>query len=233
MRYHEFNLTPELDEDRLSELTGIKQQVQRLPQDPKPAAVVDSHGMDTKPLPLGTDWHEVMIQHGFRSMGHGSFGTVWEHPRLPYVLKVFAARDRPYIDWIATARQHSDNPHIPRFISPRLVRINHNVVAVRMERLSPPDSIASRLMWVTDDIVTFSKLENCTPRQLIKKHGLDTFDTVFASYIQTHPKFLDAITIISEFIATTGHYPDLHDKNIMLRGDVAVFTDPVYDPEEM
>lgn len=223
-----------LKEETLDELVGIKNTVSKLPQDPKFASI--PYGIDAGPegrnRPLGQDWHDVMRDNGFTALGAGAFGTVWTHPRLPYVLKVFSADDRAYIDWIMYARQHKDNPHMPRFISPRLTRINANVVAVRMEKLDPIEGGGRKVTYESAQLIQMTKLSGFDlPSQVVEALGYMSDQGNLQRYCQRYaPQWLAALDLVKQFVDTTGYGLDMHDKNVMDRGQFTlVITDPVAD----
>ena len=215
-----------LEEETLEELTGIKNVVKDMPHNPR----------RYDDFPLGTDWHKLLYNNGFRALGSGSFGTVWDNPNLPYVLKVFTDQDRAYIDWINTARQHSDNPHMPHFVSPRAMRIVPGVMAVRMEKLTRINQEAYNLIRPINALVENSIRTKLLPSEIVK-HLIDNRDPgaaepapdTFYAYAQKYLDLVPALDIICQFIKKSGYRNDLHDENIMMRGDTMVFTDPVFD----
>ena len=234
MKISDIILENALEEENLEELIGIKNSVSKLPQDPKFASV--PYGINAGPegrnRPLGQDWHDVMSDNGFTALGAGAFGTVWTHPQLPYVLKVFSADDRAYIDWIMYARQHKDNPHMPRFISPRLTRINDNIVAVRMERLDPIEAGGRRVTYQSAQLIQMTKFSGFDlPSQVVKALGYMSDQDNLQYYCQRYaPQWLAALDLVRQFVDTTGYELDLHDKNVMDRGQFTlVITDPVAD----
>ena len=208
-----------LSEETLEELTGIKGIVNKLP---KPRG--------SRFDPLGIDWHTVLNNYGFRSLGYGSFGVVWENPKLPYVLKVFSASDSAYIDWISVARQNKSNPHMPRFVSARLLTITPEVLAIRMEKLFPLINQEKNVVFESDLLLQ----ERYNPSEQIKSVGFDTDQRNLRHYCQTHPTWLPALDIVKNFSNNSGYSLDFHNKNVMMRdGDTLVITDPVYSREDL
>jgi hypothetical protein len=215
-----------ITESYLEELTGIKNVVKDMPRNPRRMAE----------YPLGMDWHKLLYNNGFRALGSGSFGTVWDNPNLPYVLKVFTDQDRAYIDWINTARQHSDNPHMPHFISTKAMRIVPGVVAVRMEKLTRITREAYELVKPINALLTNSMRTGLSPSEIVDKliakrepDAPEPADNSFYAYTQKYPSFVPALDILNQFVKQSGYRLDVHDENIMMRGPVMVFTDPVYD----
>jgi hypothetical protein len=212
-----------LEEETLVELIGIKNQTRDLPRNPPRVAE----------FPLGTEWHKVLFNNGFRALGSGSFGTVWEHPKLSYVLKVFTADDIAYADWITTAIQHKNNPHMPRFVSSKPFLIVPGVQAVRMERLGRIDETAYSLLRQINAVVNDAIIERVSAGALIDNDVMYRRHNGFIAYCKAHPEFIPALDILVKFTMQPGYRPDIHDDNIMMRGPVIVFTDPVFDKKAL
>jgi hypothetical protein len=208
-----------LEEETLAELTGIKGIVSKLP---KPRG--------SRFDPLGIDWHTVLNNYGFKVLGYGSFGVVWENPKLPYVLKVFSANDSAYIDWISVARQNKNNPHMPRFVSTRLLTITPEVLAIRMEKLFPVINQEKNVVFESAMLLQ----ERYNPSEQIKSVGFDTDQRNLRYYCQTNPTWLPALDIVKNFSNNSGYRLDFHNKNVMMRdADTLVITDPVYNREDL
>jgi hypothetical protein len=208
-----------LEEETLAELTGIKSIVSKLP---KPRG--------SRFDPLGIDWHTVLNNYGFKVLGYGSFGVVWENPKLPYVLKVFSANDSAYIDWISVARQNKNNPHMPRFVSTRLLTITPEVLAIRMEKLFPVINQEKNVVFESAMLLQ----ERYNPSEQIKSVGFDTDQRNLRYYCQTNPTWLPALDIVKNFSNNSGYRLDFHNKNVMMRdADTLVITDPVYNREDL
>lgn len=212
---------------KITELIGIKNQTRDLPKNPGKVAQ----------YPLGLEWHKALYQKGFDALGSGSFGTVWSHPKLSYVLKVFSDTDVAYIDWISTAQQHKDNPHMPKFVSPRLMRIVPGVVAIRTEKLSDISQSAYEFLTPIQKIIDTAVINKISPGTIIVRKGMEMESSPkyknFMAYCRSYPDFVPALDILAKFIGRPGYRQDLHDENIMMRGPVMVFTDPVFDKNSL
>lgn len=210
-------------EETLEELIGIKNKVSGLPQNPsfsdEPSSKPDAAGT----RPLGQEWHDIMNDHGFTATGSGMYGTVWTHPNYNYVLKVFSSRDTAYTAWVNTCLQNEDNPHLPKFISPKIFNITDKVSAIRMEKLKHIGAgRVMKLMYDIDGIIKTAKLKNKSPSGLVRYYP--TLD----SYKQLFPTIMDAIDVLYNFLnSTQGVRLDIHNENVMGRGNYLVFTDPV------
>jgi hypothetical protein len=217
------NQSGPLEEETLDELVGIKNQTRDLPRNP--ARVAE--------FPLGTEWHKVLYNNGFRALGSGSFGTVWEHPKLSYVLKVFTADDIAYADWMATARQHKSNPHMPKFLSPKPFTIVPGVMAVRMERLTRIDENTYKMLNMINIVVNEAIISRQSASALIASSVEYRRHNGFMTYCQNYPEFVPALDILVKFVMRPGFRPDIHDDNLMMRGPVIVLTDPVFDKKAL
>ena len=91
------------------------------------------HGWKKK----GWRWvvQKLMKDHGFEKLGHGSYASVFIHPKYPFVLKLFV-KDSGYLDWLRFVKANQNNPHVPK-IRGGLVKITDRFYAVRLERLHP------------------------------------------------------------------------------------------------
>jgi hypothetical protein len=210
---------------KITELVGIKNKIKDLPQNPRKVAE----------YPLGLEWHKVLYNNGFKSMGSGSFGTVWEHPKLSYVLKVFTADDIAYTNWVSTAIQLKSNPHMPRFISSKPFTIVPGVMAARMERLTRISEAAYMMLDQINAVIEVATIERIPPSEIISRRG-DNLSSRFIPFIEYCKKYLDfipALDIVYEVAMRPGFRSDIHDENIMMRGPVIVFSDPVFDKKAL
>ena len=157
-----------------------------------------------------------LVKYGFRRIGFGTFGTVYEKSGYPWIFKIFNT-DPAYLTYLKWAIMHQSNPHAPK-IKGKILKINDNTFAVRMERLTDfnfkNDAILSRLQRMLD-MYTGS-------HQTL--YGNDRI------WVQEHfPKLVELMDEMSE----RGFPFDIHKNNIMMRGNTPVIIDPVYDPENM
>ena len=214
---------------KITELVGIKNQLKKLPDPAK-----RKYGTTVNPP---DEFTSIMTDNGFSVMGTGSEGTVWSHPNLSYVLKLFNATDRAYIDWVSVSMKHKNNPHMPKFISPRVIRITSDIVAIRMESLRPVKEYSElwRVYEYSDSIIASGLELDTLPSEVIeddkrisKQPGFQQkhFD-IFNKYCQSHPQWIEALDIVCNFFKTSNHFNDLHGGNLMIRdSDTLVITDP-------
>lgn len=174
---------------------------------------------------------QVLTRYGFEQIGFGTYGTVWAHPKLDYVLKTFSQQDKAYLNWVAFCSQHKNNPHIPKFISAKPLLLATGIYAVRMERLAPAQFNYERLVGNISKLVSdciYDRPDIKTVEDVVEhietKYGSSL--AYLKSFVNDTP-LLEAILLIVEFIRSGQGHPDINIRNIMLRGDTMVFTDPV------
>lgn len=188
---------------KLSELTGVK-----------------------KYLTSDATVHDVLKAKGFSPVGSGLYATVYDHPQLPYVLKIFQVKDHAYLSFVHMAQQHN-NPHFPKFRGKPMLIPETEYYAVRMEPLAAwaPNSVSIldralvHISGIVDDLPDWRRIFE-TPYDEETIRSLKVF-------FRKWPKFLEALILLQEFEQTHKDvYFDLHFENIMKRGSVPVITDP-------
>jgi hypothetical protein len=121
--------------------------------------------------------------------------------------------------------EHSDNPHMPKFISFKKTRITPEIAAIRMEPLHTIEWDFLGIHDISDRLLSWGE----TPSKSLHSHqnlpGYQSFD----EYCKSHPHWLEALDITWRFMRDSGHSNDFHSGNCMMRGaDTLVITDPVY-----
>lgn len=167
----------------------------------------------------------ILLQNGFKQIGTGGAASVWEHPDLDYVLKVFDNKDHAYMEWVDTCLYYRNNPCLPKFVSPRIFRLNDKLNYVRMEKLTPAATTYGRLCLEIYDAV-----------EKLSKDDEDEYDDegfnirnypAITNYLQKCPSLLNTIRMIAQMIEQGHGENDCNASNIMLRGDQIVITDPL------
>ena len=167
---------------------------------------IDTEFKREKKLSMFTD---ELKKHRFIHLGSGSFGAVFEKPGYPWLFKIFNT-DPAYLFFLKWAIAHQDNPHVPK-IKGKIIKINRDTYAVRLEKLRPCD--------MEDEIL--NELDNIIYRYL-KYNKLSSDDK---NWIESNcPKILEIIDAMRK----SGYQLDLKSDNIMMRGDVPVVTDPIW-----
>lgn len=203
---------------RINELTGYKN-IELY----KKAKEIFGSDIRDKPIYVSLDeWENIMHQYGFKLLGTGNYGSVYEKPGYPWVFKVFTY-DKAYFKYFNYARRNQRNPHLPK-IKGNYIRINNNTFVVRLEKLTPISTeqfrkVSGILDQLTDiiqyNIDEYGNELDHSPEEItfIKKH-MDLYELMLTLY--KTPEFKDL-------------GKDLHQGNIMMRGITPVLVDPVID----
>ena len=84
-------------------------------------------------------WTSFLESRGFVHLGSGVFGGTYEKAGYPWVFKVFK-NDDAYRYYVKYAMAHQANINVPR-VKGRIIRINDETYAIRLEKLSPINNI--------------------------------------------------------------------------------------------
>lgn len=169
-----------------------------------------------------------------KKLGQGVFGVVFDKPGSRDVYKVFTARDKGYIDFLKYVKANQDNPHLPRIYG-GIMRANMPLndvsyqgkdwIIVRMEKLQPagkiyPDELdMARYMQYAPVQKPSEKEWSSKAHQLAAKKAWELKEEF--------PQLAEVLDwIVANQDESTGKYLDLHDENIMRRGDTVVIIDP-------
>jgi hypothetical protein len=164
------------------------------------------------------DAEQKLGEQGFEMLGSGSNASVFSHPRLNYVVKIFDITDQAYLEFVKIAMQHKTNPHFPRFRGLPF-RINGRTMAVRMEKLSEWSYSRRERDQVIDSVISAVAYNSAD--------WMDRMDDHYLDFVETHwPQLPAAVALLHERWQDSGMHWDLHEHNVMLRGTVLVFTDP-------
>lgn len=155
---------------------------------------------------------DFLKQQGFEKIGKdGSFAAVFERAGYPWLFKIFN-NDRAYLTYIKWVIDHQSNPNVPK-IRGKLIKINDNTFAVRMEKLKP-------LLGSNYDSKLVSLLDS-NPR---------TWADNQIEYIKDN--YPGIIQIVDELKKHNWKF-DMHHNNIMMRGNIPVIIDPVADMDNL
>ena len=172
-----------------------------------------------KPLYASLDeWEVIMKQYGFIHLGTGSYGSAYEHPNYPWVFKVFK-NDKSYFAFFNYARRNQNNPNLPK-IKGSYIKIGPDAYAVRLEKLQP----MSQDEWIKLDKIT-DDLQEMVAK--VTYGGEWTAEEI--SLKKQFPGIYEIISAMWNADIFKNSYADIHSGNIMMRGDVPVFIDPVVD----
>lgn len=206
---------------RLEELTGIK-------------TAVAHYG----PLQHFKQIEYVLAGYGFTKLGGGAYANVFAHPNFDYVLKVFHRLDYGYLTFLRYVMANQGNPALPRIIGqPKKLSTDttdseyrnlREWYFVRIEQLTPLRMSENTQFF--DGMYTFiytvvksqkssdDPTLNATPDQLKRVRAWES----------QYPYHATAIYDLGKMVAVSDDFSfDLHDENLMKRGNQIVITDPL------
>jgi len=160
-----------------------------------------------------TSWQSLLNQafqeYGFNNSGTGKYGTVFINSSYPYAIKIFM-RDTAYMRWLRFCMNNQQNPYVPK-IRGKVSKLTSIFYAVRIEKLKP-------IRGMHDSVDQFATI--------ISRWEDDN------SY-RTNDENINSIL---DLFNKNSNIFDLHNENIMMRGDQVVIIDPFYNwfkPEKM
>lgn len=163
-----------------------------------------------------------------KRIGTGAFARVFQHPTDPNIaVKVFTDEDHAFRHYLKFCQAHPDNKYLPKIFS--VVKHRHNP-----EKKDKDLTIDEIVDWKYS-IAFMEKLKPVSKDYLVKfisKFGI--YDKEFADLTDSEWRILayrqDEDPDLAEFakyLLKTNYVPDLHTKNVMLRGKQIVFIDPI------
>lgn len=159
-------------------------------------------------------FNKFLTDNGFKKLGTGSFGTVFESPNYPWVFKLFY-NDPAYFKFFEFARANQSNPYLPT-IKGKYIRLNKGVYVIRLEKLEKLGYNSPREFPALDHLLNIITAAD--------------FKREMAQVKKIDPKLADTIGQISKLLGNDFEF-DLHSGNLMKRGNQLVITDPIYSPE--
>ena len=170
-----------------------------------------------KPIYVSLDeWQALMHQYGFNHLGTGNYGSVYEKPGYPWVFKLFTYDDA-YYAFLQYVRKNQNNPNLPK-MKGNIIKINDNTFAVRMEKLSE----VSKNNFYEYQAALYTMAEVIQYDINVKDMDQEERDT-----IKQYPGFLKFITDWVRNSMINKYELDIHEGNIMMRGNVPVLIDPL------
>lgn len=146
---------------------------------------------------------KYLESHGFKFVGRGVHGLVLEKPGYPWIFKIFK-QDPYYHMFLDYAIKHQDNPNVPK-IKGKMIPIIGKTYLVRMEPLTPIDP-NHELITRTEAYFHLDDMPGDTRRWLQSRY----------------PGVWKAL----EGSQSWDGMLDLHQGNIMMRGNTPVLIDP-------
>lgn len=163
------------------------------------------------------DAADVLISAGYTELGTGGFAGVYAKPGSPDVVKLYNSRDRGYSDFLAMVAQNP-NPHFPRITGKKRVLGTYH--AVRMERLSESTrAVQPQIEMIEHYVLSLRYHDHLDP---------DHAEEVYA-FMETQPELKTACDLVANVWMRGGndYLCDLAPRNVMMRGDTLVITDPI------
>lgn len=163
---------------------------------------------------------------GYEKAASGTFADVYTKPGTNKVLKVFDD-DRGYLQFIRFVKKNPSQ-HYPVFLS-KLVKVSPWINAIRIEKLTPIgrnyrgvskediSEIIRRMSWYDnwDEMIA----------DTTKRQGTKEIIELLKYFQKTQPGLLDAVRLLFSNTKKKTDV-DLHDDNMMLRGNTIVISDP-------
>lgn len=197
---------------RISEITGV-QRIKKSPVGYAARSIGNTKKSDY--VRYDAAWNQFVFELeelGFKRLGRGAYGVVFEKPGYPWVFKIFDS-DPGYFAYFNFAKEHQNLSAVPR-IKGKYIRINDSTYAVRMEKLYPLNE---------NEYHNLLK----TLRKLFRNIHDETYKDILAELEAEWPDIKEVIDLLPSLGI---RYVDLHNENIMKRADGSlVITDPLVD----
>lgn len=153
-----------------------------------------------------------LIDAGYKVLGSGHAGTVFQKPNASYALKLFDASDIAYATFVKVAK-NNPNPHFPVFKG-NIIKVNDSYRAVRTEILQPSSGRNDEIELIDKYIIG------------MRDYGYSNQENL--DYMAKHPDMKIAADILVKILKNNRNFMcDVHQPNVMMRGSVMVFTDPI------
>jgi hypothetical protein len=158
-------------------------------------------------------WTSFLESRGFVHLGSGAFGGTYEKAGYPWIFKVFK-NDDAYRYYIKYAMAHQANINLPR-VKGRVIKINDETYAVRLEKLSPIDKVLYLDLYAA-------------VRAMVTSEGMIPHRET-AEFIDSFRKEYPGIYEIIGDMLKLPYRLDFTQDNIMIRGNTPVVIDPIAD----
>jgi len=177
-----------------------------------------------------SSFERLLMKQKFEILGSGSYAEVYGRKDLPYVLKIPFNRDNPWFKFAEFAIKNKGNKHLPKIkFLEKYVDSGFFVAAV--EKLTPIQNLDSMGLdhYVIIEIIDLI-LRNNTYKLFSNYMNYISKNYQYRSeeskktikFFQPQLSSLYKITITLQNHSSL----DLHDGNIMMRGNTIVITDP-------
>jgi hypothetical protein len=193
--------------------------------------------------------YQTMDKAGYTNIGRGTDASVWAKD-AGSVIKIVTTGQTPFLKFYKFCREHSDNPHLPRFVPIQgkdytvFNLFGKKFLQVSMEKLTKisDDSVEAFVVWYLEHeakkntswskIVTYLTANKGSELwKFSNDFPMETLQTVYY-ILKKNPNhwlsFYETFLMLAQYIKKfRGALLDLHDENVMLRSDgTMVITDP-------
>jgi len=177
---------------------------------------------------------EILKKYGYRRIGQDSYyGMVFHKKGEKSVLKLFTKQDHAYREFVSIAIRHRDNPHFPRF-SRQVVQIKGTEYdAIKTELLSEGNkkekAIVCHMFFIMHTIFAKGKYDfNSKLKSHVGAKTPEEYEAFYKKWVADNPSLTEAFDIILfNFIDNEKARIDIHEDNLMMRGNTVVIIDPV------
>jgi hypothetical protein len=180
------------------------------------------------------DFAEVLAKAGYKEISNdkGHFSKVYHKEGDPFALKIFFDWDIAYKKFIQFAMNNQDSPHMPRFKS-KMVRLNYNHCAVRVELLKPWDFSTDPMLVEALHILSDPEIQeykNNLPDNEpdFSNIFMERYNAAEKHMVENYPpSLMEIIERMKKGLFLNHLVSDIKSDNIMLRGSTIVLIDPV------
>ena len=154
--------------------------------------------------------HKLIKELGFKKIGEGAFAAVYGRKGCSYVLKFgYADKHDGWLQWaekVMGNKNKKTQKNLPKIFWLEF-NAGEGIYVCKMERLKSQYNASGIIGIILGELATYNANNK-------KVAGLIT------------PKVIADIINVSSMLKTKRHCLDLHDANIMWRGNTPVITDP-------
>ena len=160
-------------------------------------------------------WNDYMIDHGFKFLGIGNYGSVYEHPTYPWVFKIF--KDDPaFLYYVNYIKHNQHNPNVPK-IKGNVIKINDSTFVVRLEKLQP----------ISNTFFIHNLAEPISIIRLLKNRNIEDLDKEYQQILAKFKKQYPGIFQIIYDMVKSNYRLDMGSRNMLMRNNTPIVTDPI------
>lgn len=160
-----------------------------------------------------SDLQDYMKELGFEYINKGKYGAVFDKPGADYVVKIIKD-DSCYLDFVRYCKDNQNNPHLPK-IKGNIIKLGHRGYLVRLEKLTPLSPAEFKETGIFEFL-----------RKYEDKFWMSPDERKLASdFEEQNKKMANTLIELKERTPMDCHF-DLHEDNVMKRGNTYVIIDP-------